>query len=56
MGKIIDMSFDEEDAKRILNTLKGDLIRSNNMNFQYLSKITNIGLYIEDRLRDEDVI
>lgn len=56
MPNFIDMSVTEDDAKIILEALKGDLIRSNAMNFQYLSKVTSIGLYIENRLREEDVI
>lgn len=56
MDNLIDMSFNEEDAKILREALRGSLVRENGMNFQYLSKITKIGLYIENRLREEDVI
>lgn len=56
MNNLIDMSFCEEDAKILIESLKGSLVRENGMNFQYLSKVTSIGLYIENRLREEDVI
>lgn len=56
MPNFIDMSFNEDDAKIILEALRGNLVRQNDMNFQYLSKVTSIGLYIENRLKEEDVI
>lgn len=56
MPNFIDMSVTEDDVKIILEALRGNLVRQNDMNFQYLSKVTSIGLYIEGRLKEEGAI
>lgn len=56
MTDTIDVSFNEDDAKLLLQALKGDLVRNNSLNFEYLNRVTSIGLYIEKRLRGEDII
>lgn len=52
----LEMVFTIEQLRLIREALKGDLVRQNNMNFDYLSKVTTIGKKIEDELRCNDAI
>ena len=47
----LEIVFTIEQLKLIREALKGDLVRQNDMNFDYLSKITTIGKKIENELR-----
>lgn len=52
----LEIVFTIEQLKLIREALKGDLVRSNDMNFDYLSKITTIGKKIENELRCNNAI
>lgn len=52
----LEMVFTIEQLRLIREALKGDLVRSNDMNFDYLSKITTIGKKIENELRCNNAI
>lgn len=52
----IEITLTINQLKLIRDALKGSLIRDNNMNFDYLSKITTIGKQIEDELRCNNAI
>ena len=52
----IEIVFTIEQLKLIREALKGDLVRQNDMNFDYLSKITTIGQKIENELRCNNAI
>lgn len=52
----IEIVFTIEQLKLMREALKGDLVRSNDMNFDYLSKITTIGKKIENELRCNNAI
>lgn len=52
----IEIVFTIEQLKLIREALKGDLVRQNDMNFDYLSKITTIGKKIENELRCNNAI
>lgn len=47
----LDITFTIEQLRVIRDALKGQLVRENDMNFDYLSKITTIGRKIENELR-----
>ena len=52
----LEIVFTIEQLKLIREALKGDLVRQNDMNFDYLSKITTIGKKIENELRCSDAL
>jgi len=52
----LEIVFTIEQLKLIREALKGDLVRQNDMNFDYLSKITTIGKKIENELRCNNAI
>lgn len=52
----LEIVFTIEQLKLIREALKGDLVRSNDINFDYLSKITTIGKKIENELRCNNAI
>ena len=52
----IEIVFTIEQLKLIREALKGDLVRQNDMNFDYVSKITTIGKKIENELRCNNAI
>lgn len=52
----LEIVFTIEQLKLIRDALKGQLVRENDMNFDYLSKITNIGKKIENELRCNNAI
>ena len=52
----LEIVFTIEQFKLIRDALKGDLVRQNDMNFDYLSKITTMGKKIENELRCNNAI
>lgn len=50
---LVDIKFSIEELKLIRDALKGALVRENGMNFKYLNKITHLGNYIEDMIKNE---
>ena len=52
----IEIVFTFNELKLIRDALKGQLVRENDMNFDYLSKITSIGRKIENELRCNNAI
>lgn len=52
----LEIVFTIEQLKLIRDALKGQLVRENDMNFDYLSKITTIGKKIENELRCNNAI
>lgn len=52
----LEIVFTIEQLRLIREALKGELVRSNDMNFDYLSKITTIGKKIENELRCNNAI
>ena len=52
----LEIVFTIEQLRVIRDALKGDLVRQNDMNFDYLSKITTIGKKIENELRCNNAI
>ena len=52
----LEIVFTIEQLKLIRDALKGNLVRQNDMNFDYLSKITTIGKKIENELRCNNAI
>lgn len=52
----LEIVFTIEQLKLIRDALKGQLVRQNDMNFDYLSKITTIGKKIENELRCNNAI
>ena len=52
----LEIVFTIEQLKLIREALKGDLVRQNDMNFDYLSKITTIGKKIENEFRCNNAI
>ena len=52
----LEIVFTIEQLRLIREALKGDLVRQNDMNFDYLSKITTIGKKIENELRCNNAI
>lgn len=47
----LEIVFTIEQLKVIRDALRDELVKSNDMNFDYLSKITTIGKKIENELR-----
>lgn len=52
----LEIVFTIEQLKLIRDALKGDLVRQNDMNFDYLSRVTAIGKKIENELRCNNAI
>lgn len=52
----LEIVFTIEQLRLIREALKGELVRSNDMNFDYLSKVTTIGKKIENELRCNNAI
>ena len=50
LEKCIEITLTRNELKLIRDSLKGMLVRENDMNFEYLQKITKLGYYIEDTL------
>lgn len=47
----LEIVFTIEQLRVIRDALKDELVKSNDMNFEYLSKVTSIGKKIENELR-----
>ena len=52
----LEIVFTIEQLRVIRDALKDELCKSNDMNFDYLSKITTIGKKIENELRCNNAI
>lgn len=52
LEKCIEMALTRDELKLIRDSLKGALVRENDMNFEYLQKITKLGYRIEDELKN----
>ena len=52
----IEMLFTINQLKLIRDALKGQLVRENDMNFDYLTKVTSVGKKVEDELRCHNAI
>ena len=52
----LEIGFTIEQLRVIRDAMKGYLVRKNDMNFDYLSKITTIGKKIENELRCNNAI
>ena len=52
----LDITFTIEQLRVIRDALQGQFVRENDMNFEYLSKITQIGKKIENELRCSDAL
>jgi hypothetical protein len=52
----IEIVFTIEQLRLIRDALKGQLVRENDMNFDYLSRVTTIGKKIENELRCNNAI
>lgn len=48
----IGVALTRNELKLIRDSLKGALVRENDMNFEYLQKITKLGNFIEEALRE----
>lgn len=49
----IEVVMTRKELKLIADALKGQLVRENSMNFDYLNRITELGKYIDECLRGE---
>lgn len=52
LEKCIEMALTRDELKLIRDSLKGALVRENDMNFEYLQKITKLEYRIEDKLKN----
>lgn len=52
----LEIVFTIEQLRLIRDALKGQLVRENDMNFDYLSRVTTIGKKIENELRCNNAI
>lgn len=43
-----------DELKLLRNSLKGTLVRENSMNFEYLEKISKLGCFIEEIIKQEE--
>ena len=43
-----------DDLKLLRNSLKGTLVRENSMNFEYLQKVSKLGYFIEEIIKQEE--
>ena len=50
----IEMVFTIDEIKLLRNSLKGTLVRENSMNFEYLEKISKLGCFIEEIIKQEE--
>lgn len=49
-----DVMLTIDDLKLLRDSLKGTLVRENSMNFEYLKKITELGYFIEEIIKQEE--
>lgn len=52
LEKCIEMALTRDELKLIRDSLKGALVRENDMNFEHLQKITKLEYRIEDKLKN----
>lgn len=50
----IEIMLTIDDLKLLRDSLKGTLVRENSMNFEYLKKITELGYFIEEVIKQEE--
>lgn len=50
----IEVMLTIDDLKLLRDSLKGTLVRENSMNFKYLKKITELGYFIEEVIKQEE--
>ena len=50
----IEVMLTIDDLKLLRDSLKGTLVRENSMNFEYLKKITELGYFIEEVIKQEE--
>lgn len=50
----IEVILTIDDLKLLRDSLKGTLVRENSMNFEYLKKITELGYFIEEVIKQEE--
>lgn len=50
----IEVILTIDDLKLLRDSLKGTLVRKNSMNFEYLKKITELGYFIEEVIKQEE--
>ena len=50
----IEVMLTIDDLKLLRDSLKGTLVRENSMNFEYLKKITGLGYFIEEVIKQEN--
>ena len=47
----VEVMLTIDDLKLLRDSLKGTLVRENSMNFEYLKKITDLGYFIEEVIK-----
>lgn len=52
LEKCIEMALTRDELILIRDSLKGALVRENDMNFEHLQKITKLEYHIEDKLKN----
>ena len=50
----VEVRLTIDELKLLRNSLKGTLVRENSMNFEYLEKISKLGLFIEEIIKQEE--
>lgn len=50
----VEVMLTIDDLKLLRDSLKGTLVRENSMNFEYLKKITKLGYFIEEVIKQEN--
>lgn len=50
----VEVMLTKDDLKLLRNSLKGTLVRENSMNFEYLQKVSKLGYFIEEIIKQEE--
>ena len=50
----VEVMLTIDDLKLLRNSLKGTLVRENSMNFEYLPKVSKLGSFIEEIIKQEE--
>ena len=50
----VEVMLTIDDLKLLRDSLKGTLVRENSMNFKYLSKVSKLGYFIEEIIKQEE--
>lgn len=50
----VEVRLTIDELKLLRNSLKGTLVRENSMNFEYLEKISKLGCFIEEIIKQEE--